>query len=59
MNGFISVADALVSRGCEKIILGCTELPLAKEMYNLDYPSVDPTLELAKGAIIAAGGEIA
>ena len=46
----------LLENGAEVLILGCTELPLAKEMYNLDYPSVDPTLELAKEAIIQAGG---
>ena len=49
--------ESLIDMGAEVLILGCTELPLAKEMYNLDYPSVDPTLELAKGAIRAAGGE--
>ena len=50
--------EALLKEGAETLILGCTELPLAKEMYNLDYPSVDPTLELAKEAIRKAGGEI-
>ncbi len=49
--------EDLLENGAEVLILGCTELPLAKEMYNLDYPSVDPTLELAKAAIIKAGGE--
>ncbi len=49
--------ESLVENGAEVLILGCTELPLAKEMYNLDYPSVDPTLELAKEAIKRAGGE--
>ena len=49
--------ESLFENGAETLILGCTELPLAKEMYNLDYPSVDPTLELAKEAIKRAGGE--
>ncbi len=49
--------EALINMGAETLILGCTELPLAKEMYNLDYPSVDPTLELAKEAIKRADGE--
>jgi len=35
----------------QTIILGCTELPLAMSMYHLDFPTTDPTLELAKGAI--------
>ncbi len=51
------VMENLVLRGGETLILGCTELPLAKDMYNLDFNTCDPTLELAKGAIIAAGGE--
>ena len=49
--------EMLLDMGAETLILGCTELPLAKEMYNLNYPSVDPTLELAKEAIKRAGGE--
>ncbi len=50
--------ESLFDMGAEVLILGCTELPLAKEMYNLDYLSVDPTLELARAAIKAAGGII-
>ncbi len=49
--------ESLICMGAETLILGCTELPLAKEMYNLEYPSVDPTLELAKEAIRFAGAE--
>ena len=44
--------------GAETLILGCTELPPAFEMYHLDYPFIDPTLELAKAAVLAAGGEL-
>lgn len=50
--------EKLFDMGAEVLILGCTELPLAKEMYNLEYPSVDPTLELAKEAIRMAGGTV-
>lgn len=46
----------IVDRGAETLILGCTELPVAMDMYNLDYVTCDPTLELARGAIIAANG---
>ena len=46
----------MISDGVETLILGCTELPLAADMYSLDYPTCDPTLELARGAIIAANG---
>ena len=48
--------DALRRCGAETIVLGCTELPLAVELYHLTFPSVDPTLELAKGAIRFVGG---
>ncbi len=52
-----AVAD-MQSRGARLMILGCTELPLAVELYGLDFPAIDPTLELAKGAIRFAGGEV-
>lgn len=51
------VMENMFSLGAQTLILGCTELPVAKEMYNLDFDTCDPTLELAKGAITAAGGE--
>lgn len=51
------VMDCMLERGAETLILGCTELPVAMEMYKLDYNTCDPTLELAKGAIIEANGE--
>ena len=49
--------EALLERGAQTLILGCTELPLAAQLYRLDYPFTDPTLELARGAIRFAGGE--
>ena len=51
--------DSLLRRGARTLILGCTELPLAAKLYQLDYPFTDPTLELALGAIRFAGGETA
>ena len=39
----------------EVLILGGTELPPAFDIDHLDYPNVDPTLELALAAIRAAG----
>ena len=50
-SAFLAAAESLIARGAETVILGCTELPVGKEMYSLDFPSVDPTLELAKGAV--------
>ena len=52
-----TVMDDIISRGAEVLILGCTELPVAVEMYNLTYPVCDPTTELARGAITRANGE--
>lgn len=49
--------DSLISRGAEVLILGCTELPLAVKMYHFDFPTIDPTLQLALSAIKFAGGE--
>ena len=48
----------VLGEGAQVLILGCTELPLAFDMYALNYPTVDPTLELAREAIIAAGGKV-
>ena len=48
---------AVIARGAEVLILGCTELPPAFDIYHLDYPNVDPTLELALAAVRAAGCE--
>ena len=50
-----AVAEALTARGADYFILGCTELPLATQALALEIPTVDPTEELAKGAIRFAG----
>lgn len=49
------IMNDLLLRGAESLILGCTEIPVAVEMYKLDYPAIDPTLELAKEAISQSG----
>lgn len=46
-------ADALVGRGAEAIILGCTELPLALFEDDMAVPLFDPTAILARAAIRA------
>ena len=56
-SGLRRTCESLLARGAETLILGCTELPPAFELYRLDYPAVDPTLELALAAIRAAGHE--
>lgn len=55
VTAFRKTCESLIARGAEVLILGCTELPPAFDIYHLTYPSVDPTLELALGAIRAAG----
>lgn len=50
--------DRLMDAGAQTLILGCTELPPAFEMYDLSYPNLDPTLILAIAAITAAGGTV-
>ena len=56
-SAFRAACEHLLARGAEVLILGCTELPPAFDIYHLDYPNVDPTLELALAAIRAAGCE--
>lgn len=42
--------------GAERVILGCTELPLAFAIYGIpDHNTIDPTHILAKAAVAAAG----
>lgn len=53
-----AAAERLLAQGAQTIILGCTELPLALDLYHLNFPATDPTLELAKGAIRFAGGKV-
>ena len=54
-TAFRKTCEGLIARGAQVLILGCTELPPAFDIYHLDYPNIDPTLELALGAIRAAG----
>lgn len=55
-TAFRRAIEGLFARGAEIMVLGCTELPLAMELYGVDYPSIDPATELAKAAIRAALG---
>jgi aspartate racemase len=58
MKGFFEVSDALVANGCEKIILGCTELSLLKRSGALDSDIYIDSLEvLAYSAIKLCGKE--
>lgn len=50
------VMESIIDRGAETLILGCTELPVAMNIYKLNFIVCDPTLELAREAIIVANG---
>lgn len=45
----------MARRGAVAFILGCTELPVAFERYHIPFPYIDPSLILAKAAILRAG----
>ncbi len=47
-------AEGLLSRGAEVLIYGCTEVPIALQAES--YPSVDPTLALARQLIERSTG---
>lgn len=52
---FFAVADALRARGCERIVLGCTELSLLKKQGLDDAIFVDSLEVLAYRTILACG----
>ena len=55
LSEFFRIADALRARGCEKLVLGCTELSLLKRQ-GLDSSLFVDSLEvLAWSAILACG----
>ena len=49
--------DAMYSQGAQKMILGCTELPIAFDRMGMKKNTVDPTVVLARAAVTAAGYE--
>lgn len=51
LNEFYGATDELFEKGAEVLVLGCTELPVAFEMFNIDRPAIDPTAVLAAAAI--------
>ncbi len=57
-SGFEKAVRELFDNGAQTLILGCTELPPAFDMYGLDYKHIDPSLVLARAAVLAAGGKL-
>ena len=53
-----SVAESLLSRGAERVILGCTELPIAFAGSPLEHHCLDATAALAEACVIACGGRV-
>lgn len=51
LNDFLQVCDRLMERGCQRIILGCTELSLIKKNYHLPPYFIDSLELLALEAI--------
>lgn len=54
-SAFLNTMIELLNAGAQTLILGCTELPLAFQMYGFDLPHIDPTLALAVSAVKYAG----
>lgn len=57
-DDFKSVVNDLLEQGAETLILGCTELPIAWQRYNLNAPSVDPMDVISTIAVIEAGCQL-
>lgn len=56
MAAFAAIAEDLRAAGCERAVLGCTELSLIKRDQNLTDPFfLDSTEVLAKEALLACG----
>ncbi len=56
-EAFLRVADSLTSRGCQRLVLGCTELSLLKAQGLCDARFLDSLEVLAWRTILACGKE--
>ena len=50
--------EDLFRKGEQTLVLGCTELPVAFDLYGFDYPKTDPTLILASRAVQFVGAKV-
>ena len=57
LDSFLGVADSLTAQGCERIILGCTELSLIKKKFRLGTRFIDSLEVLTVRAITECGAE--
>ncbi|WFA08344.1 amino acid racemase [Tissierella sp. Yu-01] len=51
LTNFNKVLGDLFDKGAETVILACTELPLAFEKFNINYPNIDATDVLARATV--------
>ena len=51
LEKILAMQDRLAKQGVEKLILGCTELPIAFAQWDTIIPTIDPTDILAQSAI--------
>ena len=58
LSGFNKAKDELFEAGAEVLVLGCTELPVAFELFHIDRPNIDPTLVLAAAAVRFVGAKV-
>lgn len=58
LSGFRKTMDELFENGAETLVLGCTELPVAFQMYGIERPHLDPTGILAAAAVKFVGGKL-
>ena len=48
---FRRVASELASKGCDAVVVGCTEIPLILGPEDVEVPLLDSTRVLAKAAV--------
>lgn len=53
-SGMAELAAALVGRGAEAVVAGCTEVPLVLSGEDIDVPLIDSTAALAAAMVAAA-----
>jgi len=51
-------ARALIARGAEAVIAGCTEVPLVLKARDIEVPLIEPLQILAEASILMAGYEV-
>lgn len=58
LTGFYAAIDEVFAAGAETLILGCTELPVAFDMFRIEKTHIDPTLILAAAAVKFVDGKL-